>query len=398
MNIRKMSMAAALLAGLAGAAQAAELTLFQHPNFGGNQLTLRGHAPNISNYGFNDQTSSLVVRSGRWVVCTDAEFKGHCAEFVPGDYPRLDAKFNDRISSAREVGAYGNRTGNYRDWGTGAIKFFSDAGFGGRSHDMQRDHPDFREFGFNDRAASVVVTRGTWELCTDINYSGNCRLYGPGHYQDLGPGMAGRISSGRVVRPTSEAPAEMRGGWRAAPRSAEGASRVILFADEGLRGPSLAVSDTLVNLQTARFNDAAASMIVEGGTWLACSDAYFAGHCRVFAPGRYEHLRDAGLTRVISSLRPASPEPVGRRWDNSGAIQLFTMNGFGGETRQYAGDVPNLVASGFNDRANSMVVHGGEWELCSDAGYAGSCMVVGPGSYADLGGLSSHLSSMRRVR
>jgi hypothetical protein len=41
----------------------------------------------------------------------------------------------------------------------------------------------------------------------------------------------------------------------------------------------------MVNLQSAAFNDAAASMIVEGGSWLACSDAYFRGNCRVFGPG-----------------------------------------------------------------------------------------------------------------
>ena len=67
MKTFKTSMAALLLGGAAAlSAQAAELTLYQHHQFGGNQLTLRGYSPNITNYGFNDQTSSIVVRSGRW--------------------------------------------------------------------------------------------------------------------------------------------------------------------------------------------------------------------------------------------------------------------------------------------------------------------------------------------
>ena len=400
MKSRKMSMAAALLATCLATvtAHAAEMTLYQHQGFGGNQLTLRGYSPNITNFGFNDKASSIVVNSGRWQVCTDAEFKGYCAELVPGEYPSLDRQFNDRISSAREVGAYGNRTGNYSNYGRGIIKFFDEPVFRGRSQDLQRDIVNFTELGYNDRAASIIVSEGVWELCSDAGYSGNCRRYGPGRYANLGQGMADRVSSARVVRNTNDAPAHLGGGWGSVPRNDEGRSRVILFGDEGLRGPSMAISDTMTNLQIARFNDAAASMLVEGGPWLVCSDANFRGNCRVFPPGRYENLRDTALSRAISSVRPTSPEPVGRRWGGGEGIQLFTERDFGGASRNFPGDVPNLSGSGFNDRAGSMVVNGGEWELCSEAGYAGSCMVVGPGAYGNLGGLSAQLSSIRRLR
>ncbi|HEV7915255.1 MAG TPA: beta/gamma crystallin-related protein, partial [Albitalea sp.] len=315
-----------------------------------------------------------------------------------GDYPSLDRQFNDRISSAREVGAYGNRTGTYGNYGRGIIKFFDEPLFRGRSLDLQRDTVNFRERGYNDRASSIIVSEGVWELCSDAGYTGNCRRFGPGRYADLGQGMADRVSSARLVRDVNAAPARLGGGWGGAPRNTEGQSRVILYGEEGLRGPSMAVSDTMTNLQVARFNDAAASMLVEGGPWLVCSDSGFGGNCRVFSPGRYEQLRDTGLSRAISSVRPTSPEPVGRRWGGSEGVQLYTQRDFGGDSRNFPGDVPNLGGSGFNDRVGSMVVNGGEWELCSEAGYAGSCMVVGPGAYGNLGGLSAQMSSIRRLR
>jgi len=400
MAFRKFFSAAVLLAAtlVAGAASAAELTLYEEPGFGGAQLMLRGYAPNVSNYGMGNGVQSLVVHSGRWQVCNEPDFRGQCMELAPGQYGGLDGNFNRRVASAREVASNGRNTGGYRNYGRGIIKFFSRPTFGGRSLDLQEDTANFVERGYNDRAASIIVSEGTWELCTDANYSGNCRLYGPGRYADLGWGMSGQVSSARVVRNPHDAPAMLGGGWGRVPPNDQGTSRLILFRDEGLRGPSMALSGTVVNFDEVRYNDSAASMVVEGGSWLVCSDAYFRGNCRVFGPGRYDQLRDTGLARVISSARPAAPETIGRRWGGSENVQLFSGPDFGGSSRSFGGDVANLQEAGFNDRARSMVVNAGQWEMCSDAGFRGQCMVVGPGSYANLGGLSGSLSSLRRVR
>ena len=409
-----LSLAAALFAG--GLAQAAEMTIYQFPNYGGNHITLRNTAPIISDLGYTENTGSVVVHSGNWRICSAGHFTGHCVDLRRGEYPRLDSRF-ERITSVMDIGDARPPIAAVPGgavvppapppppvvpvvprYGRGSIQFFDQPDFRGSALTLDRDAPNFVERGYNDRATSLVIHEGSWELCTNINYSGRCRIYGPGRYADLGPGMDDRLSSARLVRNAAEAPATMQGGWGRVPPNETGRSRVILFGEERLRGPSIAVSDTMVNLQNARFNDAAESMIVEGGSWLACSDAYFRGSCHVFGPGRYERLRDTGLTRMISSLRPTSPEPVGRRWGGAEGIQLFKGQDFAGESRTFAGDTPNLRGTGYNDRAGSMVVNAGEWELCSEAGYAGSCMTVGPGAYANLGGLSASLSSLRRLR
>ena len=48
------------------------------------------------------------------------------------------------------------------------------------------------------RASSMRVERGYWMFCTDANFNGECRTFGPGDYPQLG-WFSNRISSGRRI-------------------------------------------------------------------------------------------------------------------------------------------------------------------------------------------------------
>jgi len=181
------------------AAGAAEITLYEHENFGGAQLTLRGYTPNIGSTGFNDRASSLVVRSGRWELCTDNDFRGTCAIFERGEYRTVGSNLNDRISSAREVGSNPDNRGSYSNYGRGAIALFENEGFGGQSVQLEGDTGSLASAGFNDRAESVIVRSGTWQLCANNNFGGTCRTFPPGRYPELGQ-LARQFSSARLVR------------------------------------------------------------------------------------------------------------------------------------------------------------------------------------------------------
>lgn len=254
-----------LLVGLLfqGVAQAGQVTLYTHDNFNGRAVTVQGVTPNLSQFGFNDRASSMVIASGRWEVCVDDDFRGRCAVFERGEYARLSG-LNDQISSLREVGG-GDRSrrgeqgrgepwrgehsereqgwqgqgGHGQGWhrqgwhgqgwhgqswreqgwheqggreqdqqedrGRGEqgrsamLELFSEPNFGGARLPLRRDARSLDEFDFNDQAGSMLVQGGEWEVCVHADFGGQCRVYGPGRYARLGP-LDQQISSVRRLR------------------------------------------------------------------------------------------------------------------------------------------------------------------------------------------------------
>jgi len=80
----------------------AQATLYEGPNLSGRSYALNDTMQNLGTTGFNDRASSLRVESGYWIFCTDAEFRGECRTFGPGDYPSLPGMYN-AISSGRRI-------------------------------------------------------------------------------------------------------------------------------------------------------------------------------------------------------------------------------------------------------------------------------------------------------
>ena len=80
------------------------------------------------------------------------------------------------------------------------ITFYEGEGFRGRAFAVNGEVRNFDRTGFNDRASSVVVDRGRWEVCEDARFQGRCVVLRRGAYDSLrGMGMENRISSVRRV-------------------------------------------------------------------------------------------------------------------------------------------------------------------------------------------------------
>jgi len=80
------------------------------------------------------------------------------------------------------------------------ITFYENDGFRGRAFTTDQQVRNFGNQGFNDRASSVVVDRGRWEVCSDAQFGGQCVVLRQGSYQSLsGLGMNDKISSVRSV-------------------------------------------------------------------------------------------------------------------------------------------------------------------------------------------------------
>lgn len=250
------------------------------------------------------------------------------------------------------------------------IVVYEDADFGGRSRTVSVDVSDLRPSGLNDRISSVIVAAGeTWELCTDREFSGRCTLIS-GREPNLNDvGWNDQVSSMRRVRAR---PGSGRGGGRDVPSPFQ---RLELFAGTNYSGERKVISDATDNFRDIGFNDRASSLrLIGGGSWEICMNADF-DDCRV-VDASLPDLRTIGFDRLISSARPRPsrrdrgqfPPPERER------LVLFARAGFAGNSMAITEARPSLGA--FNDRAQSVRVISGRWELCEAQNYGGRCITV----------------------
>lgn len=81
----------------------------------------------------------------------------------------------------------------------------------------------------------------------------------------------------------------------------------------------------------------------------------------------------------------------------SAQVTFYEYPGFRGQSFTTDRQIWNFERWGFNDRAMSASVRNGAWEVCTDARFSGSCVVLRPGDYPDLRtmGLADNISSVR---
>jgi Beta/Gamma crystallin len=280
------------------------------------------------------------------------------------------------------------------------ITLFENENFNGRRLRSSASVANLDGAGFNDRASSVVIHNGQWQICSDAYFRGRCVTLGPGDYPNLrSMGLNDSVSSVRDL--WDHGPGVPGGGGGG---GGGGGASVVLYEGYDFGGGRYPVGGFIANLDGSGFNDRAQSMIVYEGSWEVCEDSDFRGNCQVYGPGRYANL--GALGGRISSLRPArggggnpgGPPPVGGNWGGGNRAILYEGPNLTGRTfvvNQYIG---NLDGTGFNDRASSLRIERGYWLFCSDASFQGDCRTFGPGDYPTLPyGLTNRISSGRKI-
>src|SRR4029450_2104075 len=214
----------ALGIAVAGTASA-NITFYEGENFAGRELTIEQSVSNFDGRTrFNDRARSAIVSAGQWEVCVDAEFSGGCQVLGPGRYPDLSG-LAGRVSSARPVSSTamsGYRSGGHREMarssGGASATLYEGRNLSGRTYSLgSATMANLDGTGFNDRASSLRVEGGYWVFCSDANFGGECRTFGPGDYPTLPRGMNNAISSGRRINesyPYNAAP-----NWGAPPQA-----------------------------------------------------------------------------------------------------------------------------------------------------------------------------------
>jgi hypothetical protein len=286
------------------------------------------------------------------------------------------------------------------------ITLFQGENFNGPRYTAGSSVPDLARVGFNDRASSAAIRGGSWQLCTDSYFRGQCVTLNPGDYRSLSTiGLENQVSSVREIG-WSGGGTGSGGGWGGGGGGGgPGNVSIVLFEHSGQTGRSYTLNGPTPDLGGTGFNDRATSAIVNGGTWQLCTDANFMSTCEVFGPGRHDSL--AAVTARVSSARPLyGGGGQGGGWGGGG------QGGWGGNTRVVIYEGPNfsgrsytvnsdyignLDGTGFNDRASSLRVERGYWMFCTDANLQGDCRTFGPGDYASLSWFSNRISSGRRI-
>ncbi|MBL0291856.1 MAG: beta/gamma crystallin family protein [Betaproteobacteria bacterium] len=172
-----------------------------------------------------------------------------------------------------------------------------------------------------------------------------------------------------------------------------GASDITFYENDGFNGRRFTATSSVSDFAGFGFNDRASSVTIRSGSWQICTDAFFRGRCVTLESGEYPSLGAMGLNDRISSAREVGWSGGGGGGGRAG-VTLYDYIDFGGRSFAVDREISNLDGV-FNDRAQSLIVHSGTWELCADAGYGGGCQSYGPGRYASLGALSARLSSLR---
>jgi hypothetical protein len=202
--------AAAAIAGLALAAVTDGQTrrwgarrgivVYQHEGFRGRSASFRRDVPDLRRFGMDDRISSLrIARGDAWEVCEHPNYEGRC-EVFSGDEPDLRrSNWEDRISSLRRARGRGRPGEGYPEEQGGLI-LYSDTGYRGDVARIRSGVADMRTIGFDDRAESVRMGRGTWELCEHPNFR-NCRLVDRDVPDLREIGLSRRITSARPAPP-----------------------------------------------------------------------------------------------------------------------------------------------------------------------------------------------------
>ncbi len=283
--------------GFAIATQASgQVTFYEHSGFRGQSVTVDRPAGSMERYGFANRASSAVVSGEPWEVCNGPGFSGRCVVLQPGRYDSLP-QMNDSISSVRPLSARGGPTGSPpAPAGGGQITFHERKDFHGRSFTADGPVADFQRFGFNDRASSVVVNGGSWEVCDGPGHGGRCVVLRPGRYASLNEmGLNNRVSSARPAGAAGHPPGHPPSG-----------GHVTLYEHSEFRGRAVTVDRSAQRLDEVGFNNAASSVVVVGQSWELCNRSGFRGQCVVLRPGRYPSLGSMNLNDAVSSVRPAN--------------------------------------------------------------------------------------------
>jgi hypothetical protein len=258
------------------------ITVFSNPDFRGRTQTFQQDTPNLNNTGLNNNIRSLRIGRGeKWEVCDSPNYNGRCI-VVSGEESDLSRNgWGNRISSFRRV-RDGGGPGPGRP-GRNSIVLFDRTNFRGNSTNYNA-----AVARLNNRAQSVRIERGSWELCDGRNFTGRCITL-RSSASDL---SRFNLSNGAVsARPAGSSGGGVPSNWS-----------LVLFDRTDFRGNAAKFS-----AQVSNMNRNVRSVTVNG-VWELCDGRNFSGRC-VTLDRSVSDMGPWDVSLRISSLRPLTRGP-----------------------------------------------------------------------------------------
>ncbi len=341
----------AALTLMAANAFAGQITLYERSGFRGQSLTTAIAIPDLERLPFNDVASSVVVTDGTWEACTEPYYRGRCAQLVPGTYRKLNGALIGAVVSVRQIGydaelarvvinpdsppvavnaaptvviSPGTAPVVITPHGSvvvtpgqaqvvaappamsavqvpfaGRMILYQHTGGVVRAVELTSNVDDLDVRQFDNSADAALVSGGIWRLCDGEGARGHCTDFSPGEYASLGA-LNGKVRSAYLIASVPDHFPMVA----AAP-----AGRAVLYEFPNFGGARAVVEyGPAPDLDWVRFKNPAASLRIESGSWLVCSDLGYQGDCQVLDPGDYPMLTGLLRNGIASARQVWRPE------------------------------------------------------------------------------------------
>jgi len=200
------------------------------------------------------------------------------------------------IASAQLKGGPYDESARHVRGAGGGIVLFDQTGFRGQAAEFNGPVGHLNQTGrFNDRAGSLQVLSGRWEVCVDFWFSGRCKVVDRDVYDLRNIGLNNNISS---ISPV---------GYR---EQMERDAPIVLYSREGFRGETAGLYNDERQLESLKFNDRASSIRVNSGVWIVCTGRDLQGECE-YIDRSVSRLDNIGLKNRITSIGRAEGMPRG---------------------------------------------------------------------------------------
>ncbi|KAM9420725.1 uncharacterized protein ACWYII_021164 isoform 2-T2 [Salvelinus alpinus] len=351
------------------------IDLFTEPEGHGRLAPYHDDTVEISSFGIPQNTASIKVNSGVWLVFSDPGFQGLLAVLEKGEYPCPEAwGFNTPfIGSLRPL-----KMGAFKVENPNEVKavLYERPGFEGSCLEIDGDVFCFGDEGDEETSnlesnrlksvGSVKILRGLWVGYDQLGFEGHQHVLEEGEYLDWRDwgGMTDQLLSIRPVLTDFMSP------------------HLKMFSerDFGELGANIDILEPIINIEDTGYGLKTQSVDVMGGVWVAFEEAGFSGKAYVLEKGLYGSPEDWGaLSSKITSVMPIILDHLGN--SSKFKMQLFSERGFQGSVHIVEDSVSALPHS-FS--LGSCKVLAGSWLAFEGQGFTERMYVLEEGDYPDL--------------